>query len=66
MEAKQHATKECTGQPRNQRRSLKKIWKQMQMRNDNPKPLGCSQSCFKREVYSNTDLFQEARKVSNK
>ena len=29
-------------------------------------PLGCRKSCSKREVYSNTGLPQEARKVSNK
>ena len=27
---------------------------------------GCSKSCSKREVYSNTGLPQEARKISNK
>ena len=29
------------------------------------KPLGCSKSCTKREVYHNIGLPQEARKISN-
>ena len=29
------------------------------------KPMGCSKSCSKREVYSNTSLPQETRKISN-
>ena len=36
-------------------------WKQ-----DDPKPMGCSKSSSKREVYSNTILPQERRKISNK
>ena len=32
----------------------------------NSKPMGCSKSSPKREVYSNTVLPQEARKTSNK
>ena len=31
-----------------------------------PKPMGCSKSSSKREVYSNTILPQETRKISNK
>ena len=34
--------------------------------NDTPKPMGCSKSCSKRKVYSNTSPPQEARKSSNK
>ena len=30
--------------------------------NDNLKPIGCNESSFKREVYSNTILPQETRK----
>ena len=33
---------------------------------DNPKPMGCSKSSSKREVYSSTSLTQETRKVSDK
>ena len=31
----------------------------------NSKPMGCSKSSFKREVYSNTIPSQETRKTSN-
>ena len=31
-----------------------------------PKPMGCSKGSSKREVYSNTMLPQETRKISNK
>ena len=31
----------------------------------NPKPMGHSKSSSKREVYSNTNLSQETRKISN-
>ena len=37
----------------------------MTMLNDNSKPVGCSKSSPKREVYSNTILPQEIRKTSN-
>ena len=33
---------------------------------DTPKPMGCSKSCSKRKVYSNTSPPQETRKSSNK
>ena len=33
---------------------------------NNSKPIGCSKSCSKREVYSNTILPQETRKMSDK
>ena len=36
------------------------------MKNDDPKRMGCSKSSSKREVYSNTVLPQETRKISNK
>ena len=35
-------------------------------KNDNSKPMGCSKSSSKREVYSNTVLRQETRKTSNR
>ena len=38
----------------------------MTTKHDDPKPMGCSKSSSKREVYSNTILPQETRKVSNK
>ena len=38
----------------------------MTMKTRRPKPMGCSKSCSKREVYSNTILPQETRNISNK
>ena len=35
-------------------------------KNDNSKPMGCSKSSSKREVYSNTILPQETRETSNR
>jgi len=32
---------------------------------DDPKPMGCDKSSFKREVYSNKILSQERRKITN-
>ena len=37
-----------------------------QWKHEDPKPTGCSKSSSKREVYSNTILPQETRKISNK
>ena len=37
-----------------------------QWKNEDPKPMGCSKSSSKREVYSNTILPQETRNISNK
>ena len=37
-----------------------------QWKHDNSKPMVCSQSSSKREVYSNTILPQETRKTSNR
>ena len=38
----------------------------LQRKHDDPKPMECSKSCSKREVYSNTSLPQETRNMSNK
>ena len=38
----------------------------MTMKQDNSKPMECSKSSSKREVYSNTILPQETRKPSNR
>ena len=37
----------------------------MTMKHDDPKPMGCSKSSSKREVYRNTTLPQETRNISN-
>ena len=66
MEAKIYATEKPTDHWRNQRGD-KKIpkgkWKQ---KHNDLKPLGCSKNSSKREVYSDTSLPQETRKISNK
>ena len=38
----------------------------MTIKHDNSKPMGCSKSSSKREVYSNTILPQQTRKTSNR
>ena len=38
----------------------------MTTKHDDPKPMGCSKSSSKREVYSDTSLPQKVRKISNK
>ena len=38
----------------------------MTMKQDNSKPMGCSQSSSKRGVYSNTIYFKEQEKTSNR
>ena len=48
-------------------RESKKIPRdKLQQKYDDPKPMGCSKSSSKREVYSNTSIPQETRKISNK
>ena len=48
------------------KREIKNFQKQMTMENDNSKPVGCSKSSPKGEVYSNTILAQETRKTPNR
>ena len=45
---------------------LKNSRNKWQWKHDNSKPMGCSKSSPKREVYSNTILPQETRKTSNR
>ena len=66
MEAKQHVTKQPMGKWRNQRGNQKIPKHKWQRKHNNLKPMGCSKSSSKREVYSNTILPQETRKISNK
>ena len=51
---------------RNQRGNQKIPREKWQWKHDDPKPIGCSKSNSKREVYSNTIVLQETRKISNK
>ena len=64
MEAKQYATKQPIDHWQNQRRD-KRIPGD-ENKNNNLESMGCSKSSSKREVYSNTNLPQETRKISNK
>ena len=45
---------------------IKEYQEKWQWKHDNPKPMGCSKSSSKREVYSNKILPQETRKISKK
>ena len=65
MEAKQYATKQPRDHWRNQRGNQKIPRNKWQWKHDDPKPMGCTKSSTKREVYSNTILPQERRKISN-
>ena len=66
MEAKQYVTKQPMDHWRNQRGNWKIPREKLKRKNADPKPMGCSKSSSKREVYSNTILPQETRKISNK
>ena len=48
------------------KREKKNSRNKCQWKHDKSKPMGCSKSSPKREVYSNTILPQETRKTSNK
>jgi len=60
VEVKEHATEQPVGQNRNNKKK-KEIytWIQMKIEIQQFKSVGCSKSCFKREVYSNTGLPQD-------
>ena len=45
---------------------IKKYLETNENENNDPKPMGCSKSSSKMEVYSDTSLPQETRKISNK
>ena len=66
MEAKQYTTKKPRDHWRNQRGNQKIPRKKWQWKHDDSKLMGCSKSSSKREVYSNTILPKETRKISNK
>ena len=66
MEAKQYTTKQPRDHWGNHRGNQKIPRNKWQWKHDDPKPTGCSKSSSKREVYSNTSLPQQIRKISNK
>ena len=66
VEGKQHAPEQLKDHWRNQRENQNitgDLWKQ---KHNDPKSMECSKSSSKREVYSDTSLPQETRKISNK
>ena len=66
VEAKQYVTKQPMGHWRNQRGNKKYLETKWKWKHKDPKPMGCSKSSSKREIYSNTNLPPEPRKISNK
>ena len=63
MEAEQHTTKQAIhrwGSERGNKKISADKWK-----HNIPKSLGCSKSSSKGEVYNDTSLSQETRKISN-
>ena len=66
MEAKQYATKLPRDDWRNQRGYQRIPRNKWQWKHYGLKPMGCSKSSSKTEVYSNTILPQETRRQSNK
>ena len=68
MEIKQHISKQPTGYWGNQKGNLKISRNKWQWKRDNSKPMGCSKSSPKREVYSNIILpqkKQEKHRIDN-
>ena len=61
MEIKQHIYKQPTGYWRNKKNSRHK-W---QWKHDNSKPMGCSKSSSKKEIYSNKIKKQEKHWTDN-
>ena len=66
MKITQHVSKEPAGYWRNQKGNQKISRNKWQWKHDNAKPVGCSKSSSKREVYSNAILPQETRKTLNR
>ena len=66
MEVKQYITKQPRDHWRNQRGNQKIPRDKWQWKHDDTKSMGCSNSRSKTDVYGNTILPQETRKISNK
>ena len=60
-----HETKKLMGQWRNQRGNQKIPQDKWKWQHNFPKPMECSKNNFKRDVYRDTGLPQEVRKISN-
>ena len=66
MEIKQHVSKQPTGYWRNQKGNQKISRNKWQWKHNNSKPVGCSKSSSKREIYSKAILLQETIKTLNR
>ena len=66
MKAKQYATKHPSDHWGNQTGNQKIPRDKWKLKLNDTKPVGCSKSSSKRDVYSNIVLPQEARIISNK
>ena len=65
MEAKQYTTKLPRDHWRNEIGNQKITRNKWQWKHNDPKPMGCSKSSSKSEVYSNTILPQETSQINN-
>ena len=63
MEIKQHVSKYPTNYWKKKKGNKKISTNKWQWKHDSSKPMGCSKSNSKREVYNNTTLPQETRKT---
>ena len=66
METKQHATKKTNGSMRKSKKKSEFTSREMKLETQHSKIYGYSKSSSKKEIYSDTDLPQETRKISNK
>ena len=66
MEAKKYATKQPIDIWKNQRGNQKLPRDNWKWKHYDPRPMGYIKSSSKREVYGNTILPQETRKIPNK
>ena len=66
MEIKQYVTKQSMDHRRNQRGNQKTSRDKWHQKHGNPNSVSCHKSSSKRDLYSNTILPQEMRKISSK
>ena len=66
VEYEQHATKQSMSHWRTQRGNQKIPGDKWKWKHNDPESMECSKNISKREIYSNTCLPQETRKISNK
>ena len=66
MEIKEYNSKQWKGYCSNKKVSQKIPRKKWQWKHHDPKPMRCSKSSSKREIYNHTILSQEGRKTWNR